>query len=109
MHRLPAIFLGGEFQMQSLLNDVRFNLRQLFKNPGFSLTTVISLGLGIGATMAVFSVVYAIMMNPLCSLRPHGSYATSGQRPAGNGIRADGRAVAANPEVTGHRRRIRGR
>jgi len=50
--------------MQTLLNDIRFNLRQLFKNPGFSLTAVISLALGIGATTAVFSVVYAIMMNP---------------------------------------------
>ena len=50
--------------MQTLLNDLRFNLRQLFKNPGFSLTAVISLALGIGATTAVFSVVYAIMMNP---------------------------------------------
>src|SRR5579859_2384803 len=50
--------------MQSLLNDVRFHLRQMFKNPGFSLTAVISLALGIGATTAVFSVVYAIMMNP---------------------------------------------
>ena len=54
----------GEQYMQTLLNDLRFNLRQLFKNPGFSLTAVISLALGIGATTAVFSVVYAIMMNP---------------------------------------------
>ena len=50
--------------MQTLLNDLRFNLRQLCKNPGFSLTAVISLALGIGATTAVFSVVYAILMNP---------------------------------------------
>ena len=50
--------------MQTLLNDLRFNLRQMFKNPGFSLTAVISLALGIGATTAVFSVVYAILMNP---------------------------------------------
>ncbi len=50
--------------MQTLLNDIRFNLRQLCKHPGFSLTAVISLALGIGATTAVFSVVYAILMNP---------------------------------------------
>jgi putative ABC transport system permease protein len=50
--------------MQTLLSDIRYNLRQLFKNPGFSLTAVISLALGIGATTAVFSVVYAIMLNP---------------------------------------------
>jgi predicted permease len=50
--------------MTILLNDLRFNLRQLLKNPGFSLTAVISLALGIGATTAVFSVVYAVLMNP---------------------------------------------
>lgn len=50
--------------MQTLLQDFRYSLRQLFKNPGFSLTAVASLALGIGATTAVFSVIYAILMNP---------------------------------------------
>ena len=50
--------------MRTLLSDLRFNLRQLSKNPGFSLTAVISLALGIGATTAVFSVVYAVLMDP---------------------------------------------
>ncbi len=50
--------------METLLQDFRFSLRQLFRSPGFSLTAIISLALGIGATTAVFSVVYAILMNP---------------------------------------------
>src|SRR5271156_2153286 len=50
--------------MQSLLRDLTYALRQLAKNPGFTLTAVISLALGIGATTAVFSVVWAILMNP---------------------------------------------
>jgi predicted permease len=50
--------------MRTLLQDFRFSLRQLFKNPGFSVTAVISLALGIGATTAVFSVVYAVLMDP---------------------------------------------
>ncbi|HET6180800.1 MAG TPA: ABC transporter permease [Candidatus Sulfotelmatobacter sp.] len=50
--------------MQTLLQDFRFSLRQLCKSPGFSLTAIISLALGIGATTAVFSVIYAILMNP---------------------------------------------
>jgi predicted permease len=50
--------------MHTLIQDFRFTLRQLLKNPGFSLTAVASLALGIGATTAVFSVLYAILMNP---------------------------------------------
>ena len=50
--------------MQTLLQDFRFSFRQLCKNLGFTFTAVISLFLGIGATTAVFSVVYAVLMNP---------------------------------------------
>jgi len=50
--------------MLTLLQHFRFSQRQLFKNPGFSVTAVISLALGIGATTAVFSVVYAVLMDP---------------------------------------------
>jgi predicted permease len=50
--------------MQTLVQDLRYCLRQLINSPGFSLTAVISLALGIGATTAVFSVVYAALINP---------------------------------------------
>src|ERR1700722_8183480 len=50
--------------MQSLTTDLRYAVRQLINSPGFALTAVISLALGIGATTAMFSVIYAALLNP---------------------------------------------
>src|ERR1700684_87724 len=50
--------------MRTILQDLRYSFRQLVKMPGFTLTAIISLALGIGATTAVFSVVYAILLDP---------------------------------------------
>jgi len=50
--------------MKTVFQDMRFAIRQLIKMPGFALTAIVSLALGIGATTAVFSVVYAILMDP---------------------------------------------
>src|ERR1700733_2262225 len=48
-----------------LFNDGRFGVRQMRKNPAFALTTILTLALGIGATTAIFSLVYAVMLKPL--------------------------------------------
>jgi len=50
--------------MQTLWQDVRFALRQMWGSPGFSLTAVLSLALGIAATVAVFSVIYSAVITP---------------------------------------------
>ena len=50
--------------MQSLWTDLRFAARELRKRPGFTLAAVLSLALGIGATSAVFSVIYAVLIDP---------------------------------------------
>lgn len=50
--------------MQRLFQDLRYSFRQLLKSPGFGIAAVISLALGIGATTAVFSVIYAALINP---------------------------------------------
>ena len=48
----------------AVIQDLRHSIRQLIKRPGFALTALISLALGIGATTAVFSVIYAALINP---------------------------------------------
>ncbi len=51
--------------MQNLLQNLRFSLRMLFKNPGLTITVLLTLALGIGANTAIFTVDYATLLAPL--------------------------------------------
>jgi len=55
---------GWESFLETCWQDLRFGLRMLAKSPGFTFTAAISIALGIGATIAVFSVIFAVLINP---------------------------------------------
>jgi hypothetical protein len=61
--------LGGN-AIDQAVQDVRFSLRSLRKSPGFSVVAVITLALGIGATVATFSVVNTVLLRPFAFKHP---------------------------------------
>src|SRR5215471_15675603 len=56
--------------MRTLIQDLRYGVRMLMKNPGFTLVAVITLGLGIGANTAIFTLLDKVLIRPLPVERP---------------------------------------
>src|SRR5438874_3631153 len=60
----PAVSPGG-LSMDALGQNLKFAARQLWRNPGFTVTVILTLALSIGANTAIFSIVNALMLKSL--------------------------------------------
>ncbi len=93
--------------MSSTLHDLRFALRQLRKSPGFTLTAVLTLAFGIGATTAIFSIVEGVLLRPL-PFPQQDRLVTLGDTVEGTGADNGGVAGVTAPEIRPYMQDTRG-
>jgi putative ABC transport system permease protein len=91
--------------LDELSHDLRFARRSLWRNPLSTLVAVLSLTLGIGATTAIFSVIYGVLISPYPYARPAEIWAPQAQAKSGRGghgyTQDDVRRMAALPVFSG--------
>lgn len=95
-HRVRARFAGRapndllhisrrrDWMLSSILQDVRYALRGIVRTPGFSLVVICTLALGLGANVAIYSVVRGVLLKPLPYEHPEELVAISHLDPYGN-------------------------
>jgi predicted permease len=89
--------------MSTLIHDLRFVLRQLRRSAGFSLTAVLMLALGIGATTAIFSIVEGVLLRPLPFPEPERVMAIA-DKLAGVDVGGNGEVGVTTPDIRAYTR-----
>src|SRR5215207_497498 len=97
-HRFGRIAIWINTDMNALKQNISYSIRTLFKHKNFTITAVLTLALGIGATTAIFSVVYAVF-EPMPYPNPDQLVMLWAKSPSGGR-----RPIAANDFVEWRRR-----
>ena len=85
--------------MDSLLQDIRYALRQLARARGFTIVAILTLAIGIGATTAVFTVVDGVLLKPLAYPKPEELVALSHDAPGAPGLAAVSSGLQISPSM----------